>query len=1811
MATTAKLAFVLQVGLAASSAAGQDPAQPLPFAVEATELVLGTSDFPFAVLRLELTEPLQERTVVFVKYEPPGPLRPDRVLPEPRDPEPPVSEPLDEAKLLEALSKLGYVDERSNPETFSRDLEFELVEGRTSLDLPVPMPVGDERLRATVVLWDGERWYEKQVEYARPDTGWVLYFVPGFHYDPVWWNTQAHYTETGRYMDSHVGPGLELVEAYLAACAEDPDYAVALHQLPYLKTFFEARPEQASLLVDYVARGRVGAVGGTYNELSSTLVSAEAVARNAIYGTLFQREIVGGSADTFWQCDVFGHDPSFPSLMARVGHRNGAFARGPFHQWGAPREQVNFPSEFLWMAPDGEAVLTHYMTGHYGYAYGRFANGSNRASDDVATTNAIVRAMFEDLKRPALTHHVLLPMHMDFVRPLENLGDVVRAWNAIYVSPRAVIGTGEEFFEAVRDEIAERGIVPSVITRDMNPIYTGCGVSFADLKLANRACETTLREAEITATIAWVHGAEYPSRGLDRAWRQLLFNAHHDAVTGSMSDQVYLDVMAGYRDALEIATEVRDRAQDYLGSRVNAPHADALVWNATERERDDWVETEHARADRGTDGAPEETAASAYERGESIWIEMRDEKGAHQGWWGPAQSIDSRVFARRVPALGYAPLELAGGKSGGNLWSLENEYLSLRIETARGGALASLVVKATDRELLSGPANDLVLLAEYPVLPGHGEGPWHLAPTGERKPGTDVIATVLRGGPYRIVLEADYDTFSKRQVIQLLPGSKQVDFETTIVDWKGRDQLLRVEFPLDLPGARPVFQTAAAVIGRPFARDVDTAQDAWTLDQTCWQWAGLGAVATLEMTSGDAVVHRRALGVGEIVLGAETPAERLRQANRLAAALVACGVTTTITREDERRYGDLTFDSNAPDFRVLYGERSEHALLRGHAERAEIAPGVSCAWVEDIDVGLLLLEPAEGLEAVLADLANDQRIRVPLVHTRTLEELGLARELDEPGGARPSRYQSVPDYGVALVNRGPVSMHVSAAGVLGLNLLRSSASWPSGTWIDPPARRLPDGAPFGTMHGSHTFRYSLLVHAGDFRDAALNARAQEVQHPLVARGTRKVARAVHDGARDDERDAPAAADAPDGARPSEDAAGRVRDLPASAGFLAVEPAGVLVTALKPAGFPDARWRIGTNAVGEHVKLGAAKGSSRIVLRLWNGTGRAVDARVLFGELALAFAPARAWRADLLEVEREELVLADGALVVPLAANAYETVILEGAARQRDPHAPSLDPTRGGVSPSAYWLENRGEGVTGNGVASIVPAAREVALVDGAATVELTLVNSDRVSSAVFALQVSAADGLAVALEPARVELAPASTGTATLCLRANGSAPRERSLVTIRARHPSAPGDTTLTAAVWVEGEKGAVAADSPASAVSIENLGAIASAPGELRALVRNHTPGPIPATLRWLAPLSSWEAIPEWTHEVLLPAHGALEVATALGSADDGWAMLEVLYGGEVAYGETVAVVNDPEKVLLAFEVDRVRLKDGAPSRVQVRARSLAGLEADARVELACPPGLRAREIARSFATDGNRAAGVQLLVVEYEVEADSAGGGKARPARGSLRVLGPRGTAASAAYTIAPEQRARPRLGEVEVDGDLVEWDEAEFTHAAGELGALRAAVRFGAGGLALAFAVEDDVFRQPHANGSLWEGDSVQFALSAVPATGFGYGSRDLEFGLARTPSGPLVWCWYGGEGGRTGRLDEVELAVSVAGGTTVYEARIPRALLPGLALEPGAVLGFAYIANDDDGAGYRGATQWAGGMAGGKDASLFGELVLER
>jgi len=172
----------------------------------------------------------------------------------------------------------------------------------------------------------------------------------------------------------------------------------------------------------------------------------------------------------------------------------------------------------------------------------------------------------------------------------------------------------------------------------------------------------------------------------------------------------------------------------------------------------------------------------------------------------------------------------------------------------------------------------------------------------------------------RLVARLRLGGLSVTQETLLWDGSDLVEFRTNVSGAIGQEHLLRVRFPAVLPGALPVYQTATAVIGRPFgAPEADVAEHWWTLENPANHWFGVGSVAraSLPTDAGDVSV---ALGVAEVITPDLTPAESRPAVRDLLTRLGRAGVTATCSRSSGTRYGSVDLDSNLPDFALALRE---------------------------------------------------------------------------------------------------------------------------------------------------------------------------------------------------------------------------------------------------------------------------------------------------------------------------------------------------------------------------------------------------------------------------------------------------------------------------------------------------------------------------------------------------------------------------------------------------------------------------------------------------------------------------------------------------------------------------------------------------------------------------------------------------------------------------------------------------------------------------------------------------------------------------
>src|SRR5215467_10283052 len=751
----------------------------------------------------------------------------------------------------------------------------ELPPGATrAVEVPVTVaaPHGPgSRLSVTAIAEAPGTRAELAGEITAAEPGWTIWMVCHFHYDPVWWNTQGGFTEAGLAMPGEDGrlpdvrTAFELVRLHLDAARDDPDYKFVLAEVDYLKPYFDAHPEDRAELRDLIAAGRAELVGGAYNEPNTNLTSAESTIRNIIYGLGHQRDVLGADPSVAWALDAFGHDPGYPGLMAAAGMTGSAWARGPFHQWGPWRtvgdnSRMQFPSEFEWISPDGQGLLTSYMANHYG------AGWVIHQAADLAAAEGEALGQLALLAPVAATRNVLLPVGADHVIPPRWATAVHRDFAARYVWPRCVTGLPREFFAAVRAEAAERGIWLTPQSRDMNPVYPGKDVSYIDTKQAQRAAEVAVSDGERLATLAWLAGAGYPAESLDKAWRQLVFGAHHDAITGTESDQVYLDLLGGWREAFERGDSVREEAAGFLASLVNTtrknesaagpdPSRRAVVvfntlswprsglatrtltfpdpgmaWLALSDEAGNAVPflAEGIRWHPDQGGGGREARGREKQSGGGREARGREKQsgGGREARGREKQSLAgvTITFRAQVPALGYrcywvraatgsgtGPGSGAGPAAGAG-WTampgtvIANEAFEVAADPARGGGLRRITDRRTGAGLLCGLGNELVLTEEYPAHPRWGEGPWLLCPKGPGSGSGDAPAEVVaQRSPLgsRLVARFGLGDLRLTQETILWDGLDRVEFRSHVDGSIGQDRLLRVRFPARVPGALP------------------------------------------------------------------------------------------------------------------------------------------------------------------------------------------------------------------------------------------------------------------------------------------------------------------------------------------------------------------------------------------------------------------------------------------------------------------------------------------------------------------------------------------------------------------------------------------------------------------------------------------------------------------------------------------------------------------------------------------------------------------------------------------------------------------------------------------------------------------------------------------------------------------------------------------------------------------------------------------------------------------------------------------------
>lgn len=1014
-----------------------------------------------------------------------------------------------------------------------------------------------------------------------PEHGGTELVLTAFHFDTTYHEEQRVYA-MGAF---------DIVRQYCRLHRLDPNFRSTLSEVDYLKPYFDMFPEDRETLMRAFRENRSNS-DVMYNQPNEQNCGGEALVRNFLYGQLFHGRVLGRICHVYGPGDVFGH----PNQLSQIARKSGCTG-----VWWE-KYIYNFPPFFQHLALDGSA-LPHMR-------------GEVPSWPEVRAMGLSITTASADQTPPTDWHRRLLPE--------------VRQ------------GTFHDLMEEVtRADEADEAHLP-ITSRDMALYHAATAMSRINLKIANRLGENALLSAEKFATLAAWLGAKYPEKALDKAWRQILCGQHHDSITGTHNEISYVDLMASYREVLELARGALDRSLAYLGGLVNTGRDRAvIVFNPMA-----WTRADAVRAT-----VPLRGGAGFELRGPDGAVVPFETRRVERDAKGKAVAAEILFVARDMPSLGYRAYAVTPSKVGIQASTpdkglvIENEFYRIEADPLRGGGLARIYDKRARREILNTHdghvGNELAILHE---VPNRAEAQHEFYTTGLKFFSSERPASVEAvHGPLTSTLRARYRMGELCGVIQevtLTKGVRRIDFRTVLDDYQGEDHLFCVTFPTSLQGAVPVFDERFGVVTRNDSKnylDFRTHQMIMFSDCAVYaanKWMEHGGSAWLRL-------GRNCYALG--MIGLITPKDNgtIRSAEAVQRVLVKRGVTCTpwydeggphwgsyqASMDDDLLYTRFRLSIGVAGANVYSARliaRQKASVQRAYARRLERA-GHAFLFVTDAQLGdpswpalpVLVVEgktQAE-LDAALEDMLGRFADTATILLPPNVDATGERHRVD--------------DYGVAILNEGTYANSIEKGGVICM-MLAHTCRWYGGTNNFPEGYLVPE-------QKHHVFRYALYPHAGTWRDADTQRAGHDFNHPLLA--------TIKSG----------------------DGKGT---LPREQAFLTVEPKNLVLEAMKPFGNP-------LPAFDKRAKCDPRKG---IMLRLYDTEG--VDTPAV---LRFSGGIESAWAADMVEARGESLPVRDGAVSLYVGPNAIETVGFVPGAAPALGHAAALGAEAEPVQP--VWVRS--------------------------------------------------------------------------------------------------------------------------------------------------------------------------------------------------------------------------------------------------------------------------------------------------------------------------------------------------------------------------------------------------------------------------------------------------------------------------------------------------------------------------------------------
>lgn len=961
--------------------------------------------------------------------------------------------------------------------------------------------------KATIRLWNDKTSAENSAQYKSINQSGTVFYLEGFHVDPVYLQDQRGYSKVT----------LSNMNQYISSLRADKNYGVYLSEIDYLKPYLDTHPEDRDFLRQTVREGRVG-TGGAYNQFNENTIGGEAIIRNILYGQEMHQAILGRKSESLALWDVFGHSPQISQIAQKAGFSGIVWSK----------KITGFQPFFLDYALDGSKLLHRRVD--YAYSFSGFGSGKNYTFDNFLQ---MTENKFKETQSLGSSADLRINA-ADFTPPWTNLAGNVEKLIQNKPQIRTTGQAQDLYFQAVNKEIADGKLKPPISSRDKLFFHVGVNMARSDLKIGQRLAENVTLNAEKFGTIAYLLGAKYPDLALDKAWRQIFFGSHHDAITGTPSDSAFLDLVLGYREAVELSKGALDDSLRFISKQINTNSKfktqnskliPIVVFNPINWRRSDKVRVK-----------------VYYQRDENYeaLTLIKDENGVmlpYNVTSADKNFLEIEFVGKDIPSLGYKVFyfqvenskkqkSILGKETAGN--RIENEFYKITIVPDKGGAISSIYDKQAKREIINTKnghlGNEIAVLKEELTRKNVIYPAWEMWTTGEKKFSTEKPTEIkyeFEGDSSKVYIAGSLpNMYSYLQTISLHKGIKRIDFKTELIDYKGFNELFTVNFPLNLSGGALVTEDRFGTVVRNGSKgflDFRTNTDKLVSGAPVYSvnnWAEFGSVLNLNFVQNNSNVASVPFKPSALIRPKGEVFESATE--NLVANFIKRGVSITPFYDDfelERRKNLPIEDSTMPkklnddiayhNFRISLGDEKQNTYTAELFKlvSAETKTKFADRLAKDGFAYLFLYDKnvPEGWSPIpVLVIAGDVKKAVENL-TAPIAKGEFALNISAESFAvetNPNKdLPNVPNYGVALINNGTAGISLENPNTLTLHLTHTAIF---------PAVNLP--FEFVPENKTHVFTYSLYPHEKDWREADTVKVGYDVNNPLIA-----VQTDIHDG----------------------------------------------------------------------------------------------------------------------------------------------------------------------------------------------------------------------------------------------------------------------------------------------------------------------------------------------------------------------------------------------------------------------------------------------------------------------------------------------------------------------------------------------------------------------------------------------------------------------------------------------------------------------------------------------------------------------------